>query len=167
LSLISAVAEKNFRLNPGLGDLQVLTGVRYQVASLVSVFANSVGNATYTLFLLLGLRLLLRNQWLAIAVESAIFAGLGAANSPLPWFSFGISFLLNGLLLFFLVRYGYLATVVVLGGYFLLMNFPPDLNWGNWYAPSGTLSILLFAAIILYGFRTATAGQKGLSEDLE
>ena len=167
LGSISGVAEKSLRLNPGLGNLQALIGARFQVSSIVSVFANSIGNATYTLFLLLGLRLLLRNQWLAIAVEATIFAGLGSVNSPLPWFNFGISFLLNGLLLVFLVRYGFLATVVVLSGYFLMASFPPDLNWGNWYASSGTLSILVLAAVTLYAFRTATAGQKGLSGELD
>ena len=166
LGSISGVAEKNFRLNPGLGDLQALTGVRFQVASLVSVFANSVGNATYTLFLLPGLRLLVRNQWLAIACVSAIFAGLGAVNSPLPWFSFGIGFLLNGLLLVFLVRYGYLATVVVLSGYFLLSSFPPDLNWGNWYASSGRWRFLCSPRSRFTAFAPRRRDKKGFPVNL-
>jgi serine/threonine-protein kinase len=167
LSGVGNLAEKNLRLNPGMGDLQALTGVRFQFAALASLFANIVGNATYMLFLLLGLRILLRNQWMAMACVSAIFSSFGAMGSPLPWFAFGISFLLNGLVLVYLVRFGFLATVVVLGGYYLLRHFPPDLNWGTWYASSGTLCILVLAALTLYGFRTATAGQKVLTADLD
>jgi len=162
----SRLAEKNLRLNPVVGDLQALTGVRFQFAALASLLANTVGSATLMLFLLLGLRVLLRNQWLALACVAAIFSGLGAMNSSLPWFVFSIDFLLNGLVLVYLLRFGYLATVVVLGGFYLLKNFPPDLNWGTWHASSGTLSLITLAALTLYGFRTATTGQKALSDDL-
>lgn len=165
LSSTSVVAEKNLRLNPGVMELHSLTGVRYQFATLTSMFADTIGDATYLLFLLLGLRVVLRNQWVAVASVAAIFSGMGAANSPLPWFAFGISFTLNALVLVYLLRFGYLATVVVLCVHYLLTRFPPDLNWGNWYASSGTLSILALAAITLYGFRTATAGQKGIADE--
>jgi len=167
LASLSSVVEKNLRLNPAVPNLHALTGVRFQLSSLVSVLANTIGNATYMLFLLLGLRLLLRNQWLALICLSAIFSGLGAMNAMSPWFSFGISFLLNGLLMVYMLRFGYLATVVVLSAYYVLANFPPDLHWEKWYASSGTLGILVLAVLTIYGFRTATAGQKGLSDDLE
>ena len=49
----------------------------------------------------------------------------------------------------------------------LMEHFPPDLHWGAWYASSHTLGILSLAAITLYGFRAAVAGQKLVSSDLE
>lgn len=85
---------------------------------------------------------------------------------PLPWFIFSIEFPLNGLVLGDLLRFGFLATVVVLGGFYPLKHFPPDLNGGTWYASSGTLCLITLAALSLYGFRSATAGQKALSNDL-
>ncbi|MFN0103028.1 MAG: serine/threonine-protein kinase [Bryobacteraceae bacterium] len=166
LAMITNVAEKNLRLDPTDGYLQALTGVRFQFAALVSLFANSLGNATYLVFLLLGLRMLLRNQWLALVATASVFATIGAMNSPIPWFTFGISFLLDGLLILYLLRFGLLATVVVLGCHYLMSQFSPDLNFGNWYASSNTLSILFLAALALYGFRIATAGQKVLIDDL-
>lgn len=164
---ISNLAEKNLRLDPLLGDLQALEGVRFQFATLASVFANMIGNVTFMLFLLLGLRILLRNQWLAMAATAAIFAGLGAANSTLPWFTFGIGFLLNGLMMVYLLRFGFLATVIVLASNYLMGHFPPDFHWGNWYASSGTLCLLVLGAVTLFGYRVATTGQKGLGEALE
>ena len=59
-----------------------------------------------------------------------------------------------------------MATVVVLGAFCPLKHFPPDLNWGAWYASSGALCLITPAALTLYGFRTATAGQKTLSNDV-
>lgn len=85
---------------------------------------------------------------------------------PLPRFIFSIDFPLNGLVLVYLLRFGFLATVVVLGGFYPLKHFPPDLNWGTWYASSGTPCLITPAALTLYGFRSATAGQKALSNDL-
>ncbi|MBL8237742.1 MAG: serine/threonine protein kinase [Bryobacterales bacterium] len=167
LSGLTGLAEKNLRLDPQMMDLQSLTGVRFQFAALSSLFANTIGSVTYILFLLLGLRVLLRNQWLAMAVTAAILAGLGSMNSQLPWFNFSISFLLNGLLLVYLLRFGYLATVVVLMCFYFMGHFPPDLHWANWYASSNTLCLLFLAALTLYGFKVSTAGQKTLTGELD
>lgn len=164
---ISNMAEKSLRLDPLVGDLQALTGVRFHFATLASLFANTIGSATFMVFLLLGLRVLLRNQWLALAATSMIFSTMAAMNSALPWFVFGIAFLMNGLMLFYLLRFGYLATVVVMACNSFMAHFPPDLNWGNWYAPSGTLCLLFLAFLTAYGFRVATAGQKTLADDFE
>ena len=167
LSGVSNMAEKSLRLNPLVTDLQGMTGVRFQFAALASLFANTIGSATFMVFLLLGLRVLLRNQWLALAATAAVFSAMGAMNSALPWFVFGIALLLNGLMLFYLLRFGYLATVVVMACKSYMAYFPPDMNWGNWYAQSQTLCILFLAALTIYGFRVSTAGQKALADDFE
>jgi hypothetical protein len=152
---VSNMAEKNLRLDPLLGDLQALTGVRFHFATLASLFANTIGSATFMVFLLLGLRVLLRNQWLALVATASIFAAMAALNSALPWFVFGITFLLNGLMLVYLLRFGYLATVVVLMCNYFMGHFPPDVHWDNWYAPSGTLCVLFLAFLTAYGYRVS------------
>jgi hypothetical protein len=164
---VSNMAEKNLRLDPLLGDLQALTGVRFHFATLASLFANTIGSATFMVFLLLGLRVLLRNQWLALVATASIFAAMAALNAALPWFVFGITFLLNGLMLVYLLRFGYLATVVVLMCNYFMGHFPPDVHWDNWYAPSGTLCVLFLAFLTAYGYRVSTAGQKTLADDFE
>ena len=80
---------------------------------------------------------------------------------------FGIAFLMNGLMLFYLLRFGYLATVVVMTCNYFMGHFPPDLHWANWYASSSTLCILFLAFLTAYGFRVATAGQKTLADDFD
>lgn len=164
---VSNMAEKNLRLDPLLGDLQALTGVRFHFATLASLFANTIGSATFMVFLLLGLRVLLRNQWLALVATASTFAAMAALNAALPWFVFGITFLLNGLMLVYLLRFGYLATVVVLMCNYFMGHFPPDVHWDNWYAPSGTLCVLFLAFLTAYGYRVSTAGQKTLADDFE
>lgn len=164
LGTATALTKKHLQLDPLVGDLQALTGVRFQFAALTSLAANVVGSATYILFLLLGMRLLLRNQWLAMGAVAAILAGMGAAQSTLPWFTFGIGMVMNGLLLVYLLRFGFLAMVVVLGCDYLLSHSPPDLHWGNWYVASRMMCIFVLAGLTLYGYRTATAGQTVLPE---
>ena len=167
LAGVSNMAEKSLRLDPMVGDLQALTGVRFHFATFTSLFANTIGRATFMVFLLLGLRVLLRNQWLALAATASIFSAMIAVNSALPWFVFGIAFLMNGLMLFYLLRFGYLATVVVMTCNYFMGHFPPDLHWANWYASSSTLCILFLAFLTAYGFRVATAGQKTLADDFD
>jgi hypothetical protein len=167
LSGVIGITEKQLQLSPLVGDLQAFTGIRFQFAALAAMAANNIGNATLFLFLLLGLRILLRNQWAALIVTAAIFSALAASNSQLPWFTFGITFVMNGLLVFYLLRFGLLATTIVLIVTQLMDHFPPDFHWGAWYASSHTVGILALAAITLYGFRAAVAGQKLVSSELE
>lgn len=164
---VIGITEKQLQLAPLVGDLQALTGIRFQLAALAAMAANNIGNTTLLLFLLLGLRILLRNQWAALIVTSAIFSVMAAANSQLPWFTFGITFVMNGLLVFYLLRFGLLATTIVLIGTELMNHFPPDFHWGAWYTSSYTIGILALAALTIYGFRAATAGHKLLAEDLQ
>lgn len=166
LGVLSGLAEKSLRLDPVVGDLQALTGVRFQISAMVSMFANTIGSATLLLFLLLGLRELLRNQWVAMVVTASIFAAMGALNSGLPWFTFAIAFIINGLLILYLFRFGFLAMVVAVGGSTVLQHFPPAMHWMSWYAPSWTMGIFSLAALTLYGYIVSTAGQKTPEEDL-
>ena len=167
LTGVSNLAEKTLRLDPSVGDLQALTGLRFPIATFTSLFPNTIGSATMMLFLLLGLRVLLRNQWLALLATAGLFSAMSSMNAAIPWFAFSIAMLLNGLILIYLLRFGYLATVIVMAYFTLSSHFPPDLNWGSWYAPAGTLSILVLAGLTVYGFRVSTAGQKVLTDELD
>jgi hypothetical protein len=129
--------------------------------------ANNIGSATLFLFLLLGLRILLRNQWAAMAVTATIFSAVAATNSQLPWFTFGITFVMNGMLVFYLLRFGLLATTVALIVTQLTDHFPPDFHWNAWYTSSYTVGILALVALTFYAFRAATAGHKLFSEELD
>jgi serine/threonine-protein kinase len=159
LSAAGGMAEKELRLDPVVGDLQALTGVRFQIAAVVAMFANTIGSATQLLFLLLGLRELLRNQWVAMVLTACVFGAMGAFNSGLPGFTFAIGFVMNGLLILYLFRFGFLAMVVAIGGFTILQHFPPTLHWMHWYASYWTLGLLSIGAATVYGLAVATAGQ--------
>lgn len=160
LGASSDLIEKSFRLKPVVGDLGALMGSRYQVASIFNLLATAIGNSSFTLFLFLGMRILLRNQWASLIATSALFAFLNALGSPVPWFVFGLALALNSLVYLFLIRFGFLAMTVMLGTNLLLDKYPPDLNWQAWYAGSRTLAILTLIALAVYGFLVSTAGQR-------
>ncbi len=164
---VIGLAEKHLQLDPVIGDLQALTGVRFQFAAITALLGNTLGSATLILFLLLGLRVLLRNQWIALVAVAALLSAPSAVASQLPWFTFPIAFVLNGLLVFYLLRFGLLATVVVLAINQLLNHFPPGFQWNAWYNSSYALGILTLAALAFYGYRAATAGQILLPETLD
>jgi len=166
LAAITTIAERNLRLDPIVGNLLPLTGVRFQLGETLALLTNTIGSATFVVFLLLAFRLLVRNQWLALVVTASVIAGLGTQGSQIWLFSFSISFLLNGLLLLYLLRFGYLATVLALGSHYLLNSFPPGLHWDAWYAGTATVPILLLAGLTAYGYHVATAGQSAFGDEL-
>ena len=58
-----------------------------------------------------------------------------------------------------LVRVGMVALVASLFFWSFIMNSPMTSNLWAWYAPSSTLAVLLAAALLVYGFFIARAGQ--------
>jgi hypothetical protein len=80
---------------------------------------------------------------------------LGAKD---PW-SFAANLAISALWLFLLMRFGFMACV--LAGFVLaiLLAFPVALDTSAWYSGYGYAALTIFAAIVLYAFRTSLGGR--------
>ena len=58
-----------------------------------------------------------------------------------------------------LVRVGLVALMACSFFWFLIVNSPVTSNFQAWYAPAGTCAVVLAAALLVYGFFNARAGQ--------
>jgi len=136
----------------------VLRGPTELVAALLVRSSTSVQWALATVSFVLLARILVRNDRVAILV-SIVCLGmvvLPDANLPLAIasgiFSASVAFVL-------LVRYGMLSVAVALFYFFAVGRWPLTFNFSEWYVWRSIFGLSVLAAIAIYGFYAATAGQ--------
>jgi serine/threonine-protein kinase len=145
-----------------------LTAFRHAAGFRIGVNAfSAVLYALAFLFILVLLRVVVRKQWLAAILWCLIlFPPLRPADPVIEWIDGGVRAIV---LLAVLTRCGLLAFATAL--FFMFMTFEAifTLDLSVWYAPLGLPVLLLFAALVVYGFHTSLAGKspfgKGLLED--
>jgi serine/threonine-protein kinase len=117
-------------------------------------------SSTLILFLILFLlRVLLRKSWLAAAGFVLIFAVLKSASSSYPAVDWPIMTILYTSLAFGALRFGLVTLAAALYTADLALNIPLTLNPSAWYFTNATLALASIAALAIWGFHTALAGQ--------
>lgn len=154
---------------PYAWDWQFLQGLRFQIGRFFD--PRSVFFALLILFLLLGLRLLLRREWLAIAAVLALNAGMGVVRaspstslastivdgaSELIWMS---------IVLLVTVRFGLLA-LTFLWFFERVVPLPAYFGLTGWQSGPSWTTIIIVTAITAYGFHTALAGRSLMRDEL-
>jgi hypothetical protein len=117
--------------------------------------------ALFALFIFLQLflfRVLLRWQWLAVAVLVLLDSAADLASDHAT-IDTSNDLILSGLAVFMLIRFGALAFAVVPMILFLLVGFPLNSNFSTWYAGSGIFALAVVLALTAYAFHTAVAGR--------
>jgi predicted Ser/Thr protein kinase len=140
-------------------DLVTLSGGRFLAGEFLYLFVDILNKSLGILFLIFLFRVLLRKQWLAAGVVIISLAGIYAANDPNPFIGWPINILFFGLMVFTLMRLGLLAVAAALFVAIFLGQFPLNTDWSVWYAGDATFTIIFTAALAIFGFRTALAGQ--------
>ncbi len=145
-------------------------GNRIQIGQILDG-SDFVFPAMLFLFLLLGLRLLLRRDWLAFLALIGLMAVLKFVSAPADE-SLAMkllevvfdSFLWVSVVLV-LVRYGLLALVFF--WFFVnLLNIPASCGLSGWQSEASWTAILFITAITVYGFHTALAGRPLFRDEL-
>jgi len=152
-------------LAPRFGDLpafftsDALLGLRYVAGIFVIQVALSVAASLLTLYLMLGLRTLLRRQWVAAAVALILLSAIRVLASHVPALDAVIFPLMYGIGLFTLLRYGLIAFVT---GTFVadaLLSMPLTLDPSSWYIGYSVFALAVLAALAIHAFRAALAGR--------
>jgi hypothetical protein len=147
----------------------LLFGLRYQLGKFLD--PGFLFFALLVLFLLLGLRLLLRRGWLAIAAVLLIQIAVDAiSRSPEESLAGAAINVLQGtifwaIMLLVTVRFGLLAIAFYL---FLGVMIGTPATWGltGWQSSPSWTAILILAVVTGYGFHTALAGRSLFRDEL-
>jgi serine/threonine-protein kinase len=155
---------------PRFSDWELFLGPRIQIGWLVG--GESVFFALLILFLFLGLRLLLRKEWLAFLAVIGLAAVQTFANAradePLAMTLLSVVFhsLFWIAIALLLVRYGLLALAFFLWFFFGMLWIPAACGLSGWQSEASWTAILFITAVTVYGFHTALGGRSFFRDEL-
>jgi hypothetical protein len=144
------------------GMLESLTSLPTTGLSLAYAGSVCVLQILQTLVLLLALRLVLQQTWLAVLVSALLLAGTTALGSApdAGWLLaiLGAVLYLPGMI-FVLMRFGLLAAVASMFVTLVMGAAVASLDLSSWYADRALLSITVILALLVFGAATALGGK--------
>jgi Protein kinase domain len=150
---------------PRLFNSYFLTGGRQALGTWLSVVPGSIIGALEFFFVLLGLKILLRKDWIAAVAYVAIFSALHAAgphaNVVVPTFV-----LVYCIAVLIVYRYGLIPLAVAIFAINLLGNVPFSADFSTWYMTTSLFALGSVLAIAAWGFYQALGGKPIWKEDL-
>ena len=154
-----------FYLTGRLGAPPAILGVGYLGSTRIAIAAwlqhipESILSTLLVFLVLFLLRVLLRKGWLGAVAFVLLFAALKSVSSDYPGVSWPIQAILYAALGAGALRYGLVMLTVALYTADLALNIPATLNPSAWYFSTATVVLATIAALAIWGFYTALAGQ--------
>jgi len=145
---------------PQLSDAEFLQGTREAVAMGLVTVVSSIRTTLVFFFLLVLLRVLVRNRWLAAAIFVLLFTLTKVLGSGHLLIETPAWIIIYGVAAFAVVRFGLVALAVAVLTVDVLLNVPITMDFSNWYAARALCVLLSFVAIAAWGFYTSLAGQR-------
>ncbi len=144
---------------PGLGSPDALMVGRFALGGWIRQWPLSIQTALFFFLLLLGLRALLRNQWLAAAVFVAIFAVPRGLASSYTTVELPALILVYAIAVLIVIRFGLIPLVLAIFTIDMLGNVPFSADVSAWYMTTSILALLSVVAIAGWGFYHSLGGQ--------
>ena len=131
-------------------DPTVLMGFRHVFSTIVNMMGSSVTNSMLAVVGVVTLLIVLKRSWAAWGAAVLVFVwpviqGMFPAGTPL--LDLGIGFLIAGVFVAVIIRYGLLATIAALATHFILLRAPLTAQLDSWRAPAGITYTLVLAGI--------------------
>jgi hypothetical protein len=149
-----------------VGSTAFLDGMRPALGQMLTAIPTSVRSALVFFFLLFVLRMILRNQWLAVAAFVGLFVAIGLPGSHYPGIDLFEIVVTYGLAAIVLTRLGLLAGVAGLFVHDALLNLPVTLNPSAPYFTESMFIMTIVLAFCLWAFRTSFGNVKLWRADL-
>ena len=151
---------------PELNSTDYLMGGRMALGAWLAHIPGSIQGTLLFFFLLLILRVVLRKEWLAAMAFVVIWVILKTLGSDYPMTD-GVAWtLLYSVAAIVVLRFGLIPLAVGLFATDMLLNVPLTLDPSAWYMAAAFLPLLSIAAIAVWGFYNALAGQKLWQEEM-
>ena len=143
---------------PSLLQTDYLLGVRWTLSAWVYQIPTSILAALEFFFLLLGLKIILRREWLAAAVFVAIFVALKTLGSSYLAIELPAEVLIYAIAVLIVVHFGLIPLASAIFTVDLLVNVPFTADFSAWYASSAIFILLSVVALAAWGFYDSLGG---------
>jgi serine/threonine protein kinase len=149
----------HFGASPGLANTDLLMGGRVALGAWLRQWPQSIQTTLFFFLLLMGLKWVLRKQWLAAIVFVAIFAlprGLTSSHMAIDLPAFTLVYAIAVLIV---VRFGLVPLVIAIFTIDMMANVPFSADLSMWYMTSSIPVLLSVVAITGWGFYHSLGGQ--------
>ncbi len=152
---------------PGIGSTDALMGGRIALGGWLRQWPQSIQATLVFFLLLLGLKVLLRKEWIAAIVFVAIFAvprGLGSTymSVELP-----TQILVYSIALLIVLRFGLVPLACAIFTIDMLANVPWSADLSMWYMTTSIAALLSVVAMAGWGFYHSLGGEPLWREEAE
>jgi len=152
--------------SPSLFSTDMIRGTRYGIGAWMSEIPGAILATLEFFFLLLGLRIVLRRQWLAAIAFVAIFTAiksLGSTYLILDVVTAAFVYIVAVLIVF---RFGLVPLACAVFTIDLLVNVPFTTDLSAWYMGTSIFAFLSVVALAAWGFYTSLGGVPVWKPDL-
>jgi len=151
---------------PLLGQTVYFEGLRATASNwLVNIVVALLGVLMF-FFVLVVLRVVVRNRWLAAVLFVALFATPKVLGSAHPLIDGPVWVIIYGISAFAVVRFGLIVLAAASFTANILLNVPYTMDLSVWYTPHVIGVLLSFVALAAWAYYSSLAGQKVLKDEL-
>ncbi len=143
---------------PALNSTEYLIGGRQAFGQWLLQFPVSIFGTLQFFFLLLGLKVLLRRDWIAAIAFIAIFVALKTLQSTHPMLEVPTFALVYIILVLIVFRFGLVPVAVASFTVDMLANVPLTADFSVWYLSTSVLALLSVVALAGWGFYHSLGG---------
>lgn len=151
---------------PLLPQPNLLEGARAAVSLWLGNIVGAILGVLMFFFVLVFLRGLVRNRWVAATLFVILFSIPNILASHHRLIDTPIWIIIYLIAAVAVVRFGLIVLATATFTANVLLNLPFSLDFSEWYAPTSLCVVLSFVALAVWGFFTALAGQPLVKEEL-
>jgi len=144
---------------PALFSTDGLMGGRAALGGWLSQWPQSIQTTLVFFFLLFGLKVLLRKEWIAGVVLVAIFALPRGLSSTFMAVEIPAQILVYAIAVVIVLRFGFVPLVCAIFTINLMANVPFSTDLSAWYMPTSILALLSVVALAGWGFYHSLGGE--------
>ena len=152
---------------PPLGNTEYFLGARMAMGAWLRQIANSILGTLEFFFLLLGLKFLLRKDWLAAIAFVAIFAVPRGLLDSHPRIELPTLTLVYSIAVLIVLRFGLIPLAVAIFTVDMSLSLPLSGDLSAWYMGNSLVGLFSVVVIAAWGFYHSLGGQPVWKLDME
>jgi predicted Ser/Thr protein kinase len=152
---------------PGLGATAALMGGREAFGGWLQQWPQSIQTTLIFFFVLFGLKVLLRKEWVAAIAFVAIFALPRSLTSTYAKIELPAEIVVYAIAVLIVLRFGLVPLACAIFTINLMANIPFSADFSAWYMPTSILALLSVVTLAGWGFYHSLGGQPLWTADPE
>ena len=157
---VRTIPEIHMGAAPGTANLDYMMGGRQALGAWLVYVPLSILVTLQFFFLMLGLKVVLRKEWLAAIVFVLIFALPRGLTSNYAIVELPAQIVVYSIAALIVFRFGLVPLAVAAFTIDMLGNVPVSSDWSAWYMPTSILALLSVVALAGWGFYHSLGGEQ-------